>query len=539
VLRKKLAIALAILLAIFVPMGIFLWYSYRQAEREIASQIQLLARSTATRTNYILKVAHDELRALANKSNGIANENTVKLMREIVFHVIYLRELGMVKNGQLVCNDYEVFNPPVPVKRQYRKLASPGQIAIVEPTETLQGGKSVIINYRLGETEDYVDALIDPEIFCEFHRFMDLGDESGVFLLLDNKSVVSLGNMSPNALPQDLSKTQGMIHRDEQHVTTAKVENYPVLVAVAVNHARLLKQWRENLWLYLGAGLLLATVLLFWLFRFLQFDSSMEADLVRAIKKNEFELRYQAIVQYESLDCLGIEALLRWPHPHRGMIPPSVFIPTAENAGLSRSLTSLVFQQVKLDQTSWLAAKPERYIAINITAAELEAGWLEEGVKHLEGINPKQVVFELIESQRILGINIIGDAMQRLKAIGYRFALDDFGTGFNNLELLDKYSFDLLKIDRCFVQMIDSQLTDNMVDYIIGIGKAKKMKLLAEGVESPEQAEYLHKRGITEMQGYLFAREFTYRQFLDSYGANFNLDKDKQLGIDESNLGKA
>jgi EAL domain-containing protein (putative c-di-GMP-specific phosphodiesterase class I) len=199
-------------------------------------------------------------------------------------------------------------------------------------------------------------------------------------------------------------------------------------------------------------------------------------------------------------------ALLRWTHPTRGDIAPSVFIPLAEQSGLMSQLGAIVLRRALADGARW----KDLSVAVNLSPLQIRDRGLVDLVSAImteAGIPPARVVLEVTEGILIDNPQDAQARLAALRALGLRIALDDFGTGYSSLSYLQKFPFDQLKIDRAFVASLGaSGNTGAIIQSIVTLGHALGMTVLAEGVESDEQRVLLRLAGCDEMQGYLFAR---------------------------------
>jgi diguanylate cyclase (GGDEF)-like protein len=229
-------------------------------------------------------------------------------------------------------------------------------------------------------------------------------------------------------------------------------------------------------------------------------------ELESAIALQAFDVHYQPIVAAAGGGIVGVEALLRWTHPTRGMIEPSVFIPLAEQNGLMSQLGEIVLRRALADGVRW----PKIFVAVNLSPRQIRDRWLVDLVSATmaeTGIASSRVVLEVTEGILIQDPQETLARLEALRALGVSIALDDFGTGYSSMSYLQKFPFDRLKIDRAFVaSLAASGNTAAIIHSIVTLGHALGMKVLAEGVETDEQRVLLRLAGCDEMQGFLFAR---------------------------------
>ncbi|WP_367154373.1 EAL domain-containing protein [Methylomonas sp. HYX-M1] len=246
----------------------------------------------------------------------------------------------------------------------------------------------------------------------------------------------------------------------------------------------------------------------------------LESDLRRALQRNEFSLHYQPQIALDNGKIIGAEALIRWHHPERGMISPDEFIPVAEEIGLIDTIGAWVLREACRQNLVWQhGGYPALTIAVNVSAKQLDQEHFAEKVFAIVsdiGLEPEYVELELTESLFIRNPEGKQDVLRKLRAFGLQISIDDFGTGYSSLNQLKRFAFDKLKIDRSFVANItnDSDAAA-IVLAIISIAKILKFKVIAEGVETEEQAGYLTQHDCDEAQGYLFGKPIPADQFTE------------------------
>ena len=240
------------------------------------------------------------------------------------------------------------------------------------------------------------------------------------------------------------------------------------------------------------------------------FRWNMEADLRRAIERKEFMLHYQPQVETRSYRVVGVEALLRWAHPERGLISPGEFIPVAEETGLIVPLGEYALRQACTDASAWCASLAAPIpVAVNLSAVQLAEVQLEASVAsilHETGLAPGMLKLELTESAILRDTTAATRTMRSLAASGIRFALDDFGMEHSSLSYLSRLPIDTLKVDYAFVsKMTSDRAHAALVQAIISMTHSLGMIAVAEGVERPDQLIYLQAYGCDALQGFLFS----------------------------------
>jgi len=233
---------------------------------------------------------------------------------------------------------------------------------------------------------------------------------------------------------------------------------------------------------------------------------TMEQDLRQAMADGGFEIHYQPLLDLDSDEVAGCEALLRWRHPERGMVSPAEFIPLAEDIGLINELGDWVLQTACMEAAGWPA---HVRLAVNVSPVQLKSQTLAlriMGALATSRLPPDRLEIEITEAVLIHDDETALAILHQLRDIGVRIALDDFGTGFSSLSYLKRFPFDKIKIDRCFVSDIEVDGSADIVQAVVNIAASRNMITTAEGVETEQQKALLKKLGCTQMQGYLFSK---------------------------------
>ena len=231
----------------------------------------------------------------------------------------------------------------------------------------------------------------------------------------------------------------------------------------------------------------------------------LELDLRQAIDAGGFELHYQPVVNLRSNEVVGCEALLRWRHPVRGLISPDEFIPVAEDTGLIGRLGEWVLATACAEAANWPG---NMRLAVNVSPIQFRSPALAlkiAGMLATSGLAANRLELEITEAVLIRDDETALSILHQLRGVGVRIALDDFGTGYSSLSYLQRFPFDKIKIDRCFVHdLAGPGGSSSIVQAVVNIAAARDMTTTAEGVETGQQRDTLRSLGCTEMQGYLF-----------------------------------
>jgi EAL domain-containing protein (putative c-di-GMP-specific phosphodiesterase class I) len=237
---------------------------------------------------------------------------------------------------------------------------------------------------------------------------------------------------------------------------------------------------------------------------------SLENRLRQALEREEFVLHYQPKVALESGRLVGVEALIRWQSPQLGLVSPGRFIPLLEETGLILQVGNWALARASLDHRSWVERKLNApRVAVNVSPLQLRqrdfVAVIEQAI--MDGVAPTGIDLEITESLVMDDIEANIEKLTAVRRLGVRVAIDDFGTGYSSLGYLAQLPVESLKIDRSFiVKMQDDANAMTLVSTIISLAHSLRLKVVAEGVETEDQAKFLRLLRCDEMQGYLFSR---------------------------------
>lgn len=246
----------------------------------------------------------------------------------------------------------------------------------------------------------------------------------------------------------------------------------------------------------------------------------LENDLRQAVREHQFVLYYQPIVDLQRNQLAGAEALIRWRHPERGLVPPDSFIPIVEQSKLINEIGLWVLESACQTLGEWQAAGLDYHLSINVSGRQIPDGLPPSSIAEVierHGFRPDRLALEITEG---ILLSNIGEALAWLRAVkelGVRTYLDDFGTGYSSLSYLKRFPLDTLKVDRSFVQDMESGNSESLlVEAIIAMARSLRLSVVAEGVETAEHLQMLRDMGCHYAQGYYLARPLPAEDFLDA-----------------------
>jgi len=233
--------------------------------------------------------------------------------------------------------------------------------------------------------------------------------------------------------------------------------------------------------------------------------------LRRAVERNELFLHYQPLVDVQSNQFFGTEALVRWRHPELGIVSPAKFIPLAEETGMIVAIGEWVLRTACMQNKAWQdAGLPRIAVAVNISARQFREKGLVQTIERIleeSGLDSRYLELEVTEGVIMHDIEQVIAILQQIKSLGVKLSIDDFGTGYSSLSYLKRFPVDRLKIDQSFVRDITSDPDDAAIaQAVINLGHSLDLKVIAEGVETQEQLDFLRDHGCDEKQGYLISR---------------------------------
>ncbi len=511
-----------ILLAIFastVPSLVLLVFTYFQTLSRAASSLEQEVESARIRTNNLLEQAESILHRLDRDTNGQSTPQSINLLRRTIYNNPLFREAGIVNEaGFLVATNFGPVNPPLKIPPEYRPDLKQKQVQLIGLFRTiLMQEKSIVISLPT-TGEGRVNLLIDPVVLTEYLNLSELGPEG--FIVFKQQSgqnsqvLAALGRVPQNPLGAEGDR-----------ITVSKLsKNEKIKITASLTKAWALRDWKNSLYVAFGVSLVCSAFMIWLVMRITRRTQGLVQEILLGLQNDEFVLHYQPVMELATGQCIGSEALIRWQHPEHGLIFPDAFIPIAEETGVIELITQWVIQRAIQDQAEVLQQFPQLHLAINLSATELSSPQLLKTIS--EALNQphvpqNQIIFEITEQNFIIEKDgIAAQAIAGIRKLSSQIALDDFGTGYSNLDYLRKFQFDYLKIDRSFTRSIGSEsVIISIVETIIELGRKLDVQIIAEGVETEEQLQYLLDKKVNLAQGWLFSKSLAIDDFKDFIAA--------------------
>jgi len=485
--RWLLVVVVATLLPLLLGMVLVFWQAERSLQANSAAADQFaLAQIEAMLDNASL--AADAVAPLIGVPCSVAERS----LRMQATSRPFVRSVNLVDNGIIYCASLEGSFDGAEEVETY----ADGRLRLMAGNDVTP--ERAVLIYRQPVGTGSVLVGIDGQHLINL--LQGIGEETEITLAVGDSWMVSDGSVqstAPTPMPVAHSVAASTRYPFELQA------GYP-----AGAQWRFLNQHYQPLLVLLG---LLGIAAGFGVYRITLQSQSPRAEFERALAAGEFVPYYQPYVRGDNGQWGGVEMLMRWHHPAEGMIPPNNFVPYAERSGLIVPMTERLMRQVRTDLSGLLVTLPPHFhVSINISAAHFTDLRLIEQCRQFLAAFPADriaLTLELTERELIESTETTDKLFDGLRGLGVEVAIDDFGTGHSSLSYLQKFSINTLKIDRAFVASVGSDASSlHILDNIIDLAQRLNLTIVAEGVETDAQRDYLVQRGVQFLQGYLFAR---------------------------------
>jgi sensor c-di-GMP phosphodiesterase-like protein len=507
------------------PVALSLQIADSQSVHVQTHKAQVLADEVVRRADGTGRQVREAVVALAALENGPAcSRGEIDLMRKLQISASYLQGVGRMRGNRLVCSshgDHGVGFDLGPA--DFR--SDIGTSVRISSTLPLAPRLPFVIL----ETES-IAAIVHPGLLFDVPEYNAditlglVGHSSGRLVAIRGEGATLFTGMPFPVLERGAGASvltaDGIIakRRSRQFDLTA--------IAVIAPHAIATTSSKMKTWMVpigLMVGLLLA-----WAFYFLlQRQVSIPALLRAALRRDEFFIVYQPVVRLDNRRCIGAEALLRWRRQDGSMVGPDLFIPIAEATGLIGSITRRMLDLVGADLAAMVALSPQVRVSVNLAPQDLGCSTIVASLQKMlarSGVKAGNLVVEATE-RGLIDVTLATSVIRDIQAAGIRVAIDDFGTGYSCLSYLDNLRVDYLKIDKSFIDSVGTAApTNSVVGHIIEMAKSLDLGMVAEGVETEAQAEFLRQRGVQFAQGWLFAKPMRAAEFLRYLAAQASVD---------------
>jgi sensor c-di-GMP phosphodiesterase-like protein len=502
------------LVALVVPPWLALGEAHRQAFDAEATLTLGYARDVLHRTDETGRQAAAGIETLVRSGLPPCSPGARELMSQIDLTSTYLQAIGYVRDGVLVCSS--ITGPPVPLGTPSFRTTAGVTFYLDVPVKTTYGHPLLALE------RNHYAVLVHRDLPLDI--WTGAPDVSLAVLHTQYRAFrIQRGHLDPAWMGRLGDKAAATFSDGRYLVAMVRSQHFLTVAVAAIPIAHVEQRSREissrlvPAALFAGLACAVAIVLL------ARQQMSLPAALGTGLRHKEFFLEYQPMIELRSGTCVGVEALLRWRDPDGDLVPPEMFIPVAESAGMIGRLTERVLDLVAADAGHFLAGHPDFHVAINLSPADLRStaivGLLDRLLARTGALS-SNVIVEITE-RGVLHLESAREVIAALHARGIEVAIDDFGTGYSSLSYLESLHLDFLKIDRSFIESIGTGApASQVVSHIIWMGHNLELRMIAEGVENQEQAAFLRLHGVDYAQGFLFGKPDNFERAAEMYRAD-------------------
>ncbi|EJL94409.1 putative signal transduction protein containing sensor and EAL domain containing protein [Herbaspirillum sp. CF444] len=507
-MSRSRVIFVTVLLALVgaaLPLIIMLYFSWTRAVSEEQNRLALYAQQAILRANISFSEIRSALHAIEPLNLKPCSDAHIARMRQLTVNTRSIEEIGYFRNGKLQCTSWgrsDKYIEQTPVD-----FTTPDGLQVtLRMTPAISLGNSMVaVQYGAH------NVLTMPS------RFVDVIVDAGIQMATATEQGYVLGdqNAPDPLLVRDI--VANPVNSVDENYLVATVRASGLIATAIEPRSYLFKRLRQEQLVLLPIGAVIAALIVAAMVWGMRRRLSSLGELNVAIKRREFVVHYQPIVELRTGLCIGAEALVRWQRADGSMVRPDLFIPLAEESGLILPITDQVIDNVVKDLKQLLASDRNLHIAINLSADDIKTGRALTSVQAAlkgSGIEAQQIWLEATE-RGFMDVNSARVTLTRARVAGHAVAIDDFGTGYSSLSYLQSLPLDALKIDKSFIDTIGTDsATSSVTPHIIGMAKTLRLKIVAEGVETQEQADYLLRHEVEFVQGWLYAKAMPAAEFI-------------------------
>jgi len=506
------------ILAISAPILLSLYLAQQQSESDQFDHVTMIAKDVLRRADETESQIASAFRQLESKSNVMTDpcsDDGVRLMTRIAVASEQLQAVGYVAGDHLKCSSFGSsfgrFGVGIPVgSPTYRSAGGVYVRTAVEIPEISRGVKFILVT-RIGSG---YTAIVHPYLPLD----VSVGDTKvslGLFSLSQKKLIDGRETFDPQWI-KALGMDQSVALVQNNNIVAVQrslTGDYAAFAAIPAESMQ--AGLRRYAVILVPIGIAAGIVLAFAVLYLARQQLALPAVLKLALRRNEFFVEYQPVVDLRTGHWTGAEVLIRWRRPNGEMVRPDLFIPVAEDTGLIQRVTERVMNIVGGEVGDLFARHPNFHLAINLAPADLQDRRTVDLLRSLLGkigARGDNLLVELTE-RGLVRVEMVRKVLQEIRALGIRIAVDDFGTGYSSLSYLQSFDLDILKIDKSFVDTIGTDAaTSQVVTHIIAMAKSLKLEMIAEGVESQAQAQFLQERGVQFAQGWLYSKPLAFAE---------------------------
>ncbi len=507
-------LTVAALLAGLLPVAAALYFSWAYTLKVETLHLDALAQQALTRAEQVFDDAQSELHGLDGFPQPACSPGHIERLRQIAYCTPYVREIAYTEGGRIACSS-----------------ADDDDAQRMLPSADWTDGKGRQIWFRLTHRLDDMRPSVaigrgSHIALIHASHFLVRSTADTQLVVLSTTDWLPLAHVDEPLLPSmiDTAVTGSERIQGDRLYAVAQSDHLPIVAVGAQSRARLLAAWTEPLVLSTLFGIVVSAILVWAVRRFSNQFFSPATVLLSAIRRGELRVAYHPQIRLSDGRCVGAELLVRWPDQNEPVMSTDDLVHLAEHSGFEHEITARVLRTAITEIGDLLQRRPELTVSLNVASHDLESGGLGELLADVldgNGIRRSQIELELTE-RNLIQAGSAGAVLAELREAGHKVLLDDFGTGYSSLSYLHDLPVDALKIDRAFVGTIGADTPHApLVPHIAEIARTRRLQMVAEGVETEQQAGYLREQGVQIAQGFLYARPMDaaeFRQFLATRG---------------------
>ncbi|EGB7051671.1 TPA: EAL domain-containing protein [Salmonella enterica subsp. enterica serovar Enteritidis] len=505
--KIEFCVITTLVLAICLPTGFSVWFAHKQSEEKFVKTVQSYTANIIMRTDAIVNHAEVALKKSNDWQGAICSKEHQKFMQNIAFEYNYIKAVLWVNARETLCSSGGVdipsgtFPPPM-------RITKGGDYGWYLSVNTLDSTKEMV---ALGKGNSIV--LINPGDFVDVGLLDNSPVDVAIIGLIKDTIFSSSKPLDLNLWIKIKNQNSPVVYINNAVYNVHYIPELNLAVVGWSSSLPLKKAWHNNLWIMIPIGLLISIIASFLMLRVLRRLQSPYYALLDAIDSRDISVNYQPIVCLQTNKVVGAEALARWRLSDGKYLSPEIFIPLAEQTGLIVKLTELVLINIFQDVGKWLSNNSNMHISLNVTVDDLSSErflvLLEECISRWN-VSPKQIALELTERQ-FAEPEKTKLALTKFREKGHSVYIDDFGTGYSSLSYLQKLPIDVLKIDKAFINSWEGM---TITPHIIEIAHTLGIKMVAEGIETLNQKDWLFEHGVQYGQGWLFSKALPKTEFI-------------------------
>nr|WP_175198043.1 EAL domain-containing protein [Paraburkholderia caffeinitolerans] len=506
-------------LAIALLAGIAFGFARAQIMREEFAKLNVVAAEVLERSERSSAQVRAAIAELQAHDTAPCSPKSVALMAELNLKYGQLQGVGYVANNRLMCSSYGRHGDGVLLPAPTSQHTARGPLQLRKASLSLASSVGPQPVIMVTSAANGYTAIVSPTLAIDVDT-KDPDVALGTVLYSSNEVRMSRGKFNPDWRGRLGDGQHAEFVKDDRIVSLWRSPRYDYFAFASIPADAANARIHQAGVLLMSCAACAMVVLLFLTGRSARKALPLSDAIREGLRRREFYLVYQPVVELNTGRWVGAEALLRWRRSTGEHVRPDIFIPVAEDCHLIEEITDQVFELAAADLAGFFEKYPDFHVAINLSASEMQSPdvvpRLKNFIARVTGARARNFAFEATE-RSLIKPDQARPILAEIRGMGSTVAIDDFGTGYSSLSYLQTLGTDYLKIDKSFVDAIDTASVKNhVVAHIIGLAKDLRLQLIAEGVETAEQARYLSDRGVEYAQGWHFARAMAIDELADS-----------------------